>query len=98
MARKIPVQIATPNASFEISSEQEISLAEASRIAHVFLQHLKDEYGEHVLPHESPLTFRFEVSVDANGQITSPLPTRDEIGENKGRWLAEFKTFFRVRL
>jgi hypothetical protein len=98
MANKIPVQIVAPNASFEISSEQQISLSEASHIAHVFLQQLKEEYGEDVLTRESPLAFRFEVSVDANGKITSPVPTRDEIEKNKGYWLAEYKTFFRVRL
>jgi hypothetical protein len=97
MARKIPVHTAAPNVTFEISSEQNLSLSEANHIANVFLQSLKVEYGEDVLPPESPLAFHFEISVDANGQIISPLPTRDEIQKHKGHWLAEFKTFFRVR-
>jgi hypothetical protein len=97
MARKIPVHTAVPNATFEISSDRELSLSEANHIANVFLQTLKDEYGENVLPHESPLAFHFEISVDASGQITSRLPTLDEIHKNTGHWLAEFKTFFRVR-
>ena len=85
MARRIPVHNATPNITFEISSEQEISLAEAGHIATVFLQDLKNKYGEDVLPRESPLPFRFEISVDTNGQITSRLPTLDEIKNQRAR-------------
>jgi hypothetical protein len=84
MARKIPVHIAAPNATFEISSERELSLSEANRIANVFLQTLKDEYGENVLPRESPLAFHFEISIGADGQITSQLPSLDEIHKNTG--------------
>lgn len=88
---------AAPNAIFEISSERELSLSEANRITQVFLQILKEEYGEDVLPSESPLAFHFEISVDADGRIASQLPTLDEIHKNTGHWLAEFKTFFQVR-
>jgi hypothetical protein len=97
MARKIPVHTAAPNAFFEISSERELSSSEADHITQAFLQILKDEYGENVLPSNSPLAFHFELSVDADGRITSQLPKLDEIHKNTGHWLAEFKTFFRVR-
>jgi hypothetical protein len=78
-----------------ISSEKEIPLVEANRIAELFLQNLKDAYGEDVFPEESPLTFHFEVSVDGMGQITSPLPTLDQIEMAKGNWSNSIKMFLR---
>jgi hypothetical protein len=84
MSRQVPVRIATPSLVCMISSEKEIPLVEANRIAGLFLQNLKDAYGEDVFPEESPLTFHFEVSVDGMGQITSPLPTLDQLRWQKG--------------
>jgi hypothetical protein len=96
MARKIPVQAAIPNVTCLISSARDISLPEANHVADVFLRQLKDTYGDDVLPSESPHAFCFDISVDANGQITSPLPTPDQIEKAKGHWATNFKTFFRL--
>jgi len=76
-----------------ISSEQEISLNQANHIAAVFLQNLKDTHGEYVLPNDSSLTFHFEISVDEFGQITSPLPTVDQIQKAKAQRSDRFKIF-----
>lgn len=96
MARKIPVQAAIPNVTCLISSARDISLPEANHIADVFLRQLRDTYGDDVLPSESPHAFCFDISVDADGQITSPLPTLDQIEKAKGHWSTNFKTFFRL--
>ncbi len=96
MARKIPVQAAIPNVTCLISSARDISLPQANHIADVFLRQLKDTYGDDVLPSESPHAFCFDISVDADGQITSPLPTLDQIEKAKGQWSTNFKTFFRL--
>jgi hypothetical protein len=90
VGRKFPVRTAAPNAIFVISSERELSLSEANRITQVFLHTLKDEYGENVLPSKSPLAFHFEISTDADGRITSQLPTLDKIHKSTGHWLDEF--------
>ena len=42
------------------------------------------------------MPFCFDVSVDTDGQITSPLPTLDQIEKAKGHWSNNFKTFFRL--
>jgi hypothetical protein len=41
-ARKIPVRSTTPNMVCMIASKQEISLAEANRITHIFIEKLRE--------------------------------------------------------
>ena len=78
-----------------ISSEVELSLADANRITHVFIDKLKEAYGEQVIPFDSPHTFYFDVTVNEQGEITSALPTPDQIGKTKGFWSETHKSFWR---
>jgi hypothetical protein len=95
MARKVPVRIPTPNVIRMISSEQEISLSEANRVTRVFIENMKEDYGENVSPTDNLAVFYFDVTVDENGQIISKLPTPDEIMNAKGYWSNVFQSFLR---
>ena len=78
-----------------ISSEKKISLSEADRITEVFIENLKEAYGENVFPVDDTAIFYFDVTVDENGQIASKLPNPDEIWEARGYWSNVSQTFVR---
>lgn len=76
-----------------VTSEQEISLSEANLITRVFIEKMKEAYGENVFSDDGHGVFYFDLTVDENGQISSRLPTPAEIGDAKGYWSQVFQTF-----
>lgn len=72
-------------------------MAEANRITRVFIENVREAYGENIFPADSPHTFYFDVAVDEHGEIISALPTLDQVGKTKGFWSDTFQAFWRPR-